>query len=73
MDQFSIFGDDLRKSFKVLRKVIDKKDGQNMANIDFIIGNKLVSDETEIANGFNNYFVTVVNHSPKIPRVTPIL
>ena len=30
-----------------------------MANIDFIIGNKLVSDETEIANGFNNYFVTV--------------
>ena len=30
-----------------------------MANIDFIIGNKLVSDETKIANGFNNYFVTV--------------
>ena len=30
-----------------------------MANIDFIIGNKLVSDETEIASGFNYYFVTV--------------
>ena len=30
-----------------------------MANIDFIIGNNLVSDETEIANGFNNYFATV--------------
>ena len=31
-----------------------------MANIDLIIGNKLVSDhETDIANGFNNYFVTV--------------
>ena len=29
-----------------------------MASIDFIIGNKL-SDETEIANEFNNYFVTV--------------
>ena len=59
MDQFGIFGDDLRKSFKVLRKVIGKQDGQNMANIDFIIGNKLVSDETEIVNEFNNYFVTV--------------
>ena len=58
-DQFGIFGDDLRKSFKVLRKVIGKQDGQSMANIDFIIGNKLVSDETEIANRFNNYFVTV--------------
>ena len=58
-DQFGIFGDDLRKSFKVLRKVIGKQDGQNMASIDFIIGNKLVSDETEIANEFNNYFVTV--------------
>ena len=30
-----------------------------MATIDFIIGNKLVSDETEIDNGFNDYFVTV--------------
>ena len=31
-----------------------------MANIDLIIGNKLVSDETEIANGLiNDYFVTV--------------
>ena len=30
-----------------------------MANIEFIVGNKLVFDETEIANGFNNYFVTV--------------
>ena len=58
-DQFGILGDDLRKSFKVLRKVIGKQYGQNMANIDFIIRNKLVSDETEIANGFNNYFVTV--------------
>ena len=58
-DQLGIFGDDLRKSFKVLRKVIGKQDGQSMANIDFIIGNKLVSDETEIVNGFNNYFVTV--------------
>ena len=59
MDQFGIFGDDRRKSFKVLGKVIGKQDGQNMVNIDFIIGNKLVSDETEITSRFNNYFVTV--------------
>ena len=58
-DQFGIFGDDPIKSLKVLRKVIGKQDGRNMANIDFIVGNKLVSDETEIASGFNNYFVTV--------------
>ena len=30
-----------------------------MANIYFIIRKKLVSDETEIANGFNDYFVTL--------------
>ena len=39
-----------------------------MANIDFLIGNKLVSDETENANGSNNYFVGGSNYDSLIVR-----
>ena len=41
-EQFGIFGDDLKKSFRVLRKLICKDNGHNMTNsIYFIIHNQL--------------------------------
>ena len=55
-----MFSDDLKKSFRVLRKLICKDNGHNMTNnIDFIIDKSIVSDKTKIANGFNDYFVNV--------------
>ena len=59
-EQFGIFSDDLKKSFRVLRKLICKDNGHNMTNnIDFVIDKSIVSDKTKIANGFNDYFVNV--------------
>ena len=59
-EQFGIFSDDLKKSFRVLRKLICKDNGHNMtSSIDFIIDKSIVSDKTKIANGFNDYFVNV--------------
>ena len=46
-EQFGIFSDDLKKSFRVLRKLICKDNGHNMTNsIDFIIDKSIVSDKT---------------------------
>ena len=61
-EQFGIFSDDLKKSFRVLRKLICKDNGHNMTNsIDFNIDKSIVSDKTKIANGFNDYFVNVAS------------
>ena len=59
-EQFGIFSDDLKTSFRVLRKLICKDNGHNMTNnIDFVIDKSIVADKTKIANGFNDYFVNV--------------
>ena len=53
-EQFGIFSDNLKKSFRVLRKLICKDNGHNMTNyIDSVIDKSIVSDKTKIANGFN--------------------
>ena len=72
MNQFGIFGDDLRNSIKVLRKVIDKQDDQNMANIDFIIGSWYLMRQ-RLPMGLMITLSQWVNHSPKILTVTSIL
>ena len=55
-----IFNDVLKKSFRVLRKLICKDNSHNITNsIDFIINKLIVSDKTKIANGFSDYFVNV--------------
>ena len=59
-EQFGMFSDVLKKSFRVLRNLICKNNGYNMTNnIDLIIDKLIVSDKTKIANGFNDYFVNV--------------
>ena len=59
-EQFELFESDLRKSWKVIKKIIRKEDSRKSnQQIDFAINNKLVSDSITIANSFNNYFINV--------------
>ena len=55
-----MFSDDLKNSFRVIRKFTGKDNGHNMIkNIDFIIDKSIVSYKPKIANGFNDYFANV--------------
>ena len=58
--QFELHENDLRKSWQVIKTIIGRGDRLKVKeNIDFIVDEKLVSDVSEIANTFNEYFVTV--------------
>ena len=59
-EQFGIFSDELKQSFRVLMKLICKDNGHNMTkSIDLIIDKSVVSDKTKITNRFNDYFVNM--------------
>ena len=49
---------DLSKSWRVLKEIIDSKKESTKVNI-FCFGNREVTEEFEIANLFNNYFVNI--------------
>ena len=59
-DQFELNSNDLRKSWKVIKNIIQKSENKfSCNNEEFVINNKITSDGKEIANGFNNYFVNI--------------
>ena len=49
---------DLAKSWKLLKTIIGK-DLKSSLNTTFTINNRIVTDSREIANGFNNYFISI--------------
>ena len=50
----------MRKTFKVIRTLLDKDAGINVCKtVDFIIDNRLVCDYNVISNAFNDYFVSI--------------
>ena len=57
-NQFNIHKNDLAKSWKILKTIIGTNSKASI-NTTFTMNDKLVTDSKEIANGFNNYFVSI--------------
>ena len=57
-NQFDLHKNDLAKSWKLL-KTIFGKDLNSSLNTTFTINNIIVTDSRKIANGFNNYFISI--------------
>ena len=57
-NQFDLHKDDLAKSWKLLKTIIGKHLKSSL-NTTFTINNSIVTDSREIANGFNNYFISI--------------
>ena len=58
-DQLEINKDDISKTWKVLRFILGLDSNTNKQENNFLIENKLVTDSLDIANGFNNFFVSI--------------
>ena len=60
---------DLNKSWNVLKEVINRKK-QGILHSEFLISDKIVTDKTEITEGFNDFFTNVgPNLAQGIPAV----
>ena len=59
-EQFDLHQTDLKKSWKVIKNIIGKDDNRSCTqHNDFLLNNQYISDDTIIANAFNNYFISV--------------
>ena len=58
-DQLEINKDDISKTWKVLRFILGLDSNTNKQKNNFLIEDKLVTDSLDIANGFNNFFVSI--------------
>ena len=50
----------MKKSWDVLKTVINKKRKVNKNNLKFLINGKLIEDDDTISNSFNEFFVNIV-------------
>ena len=50
---------DLYKTWKILRIILGKDRNPSAKNPTFKLDGKIISDRAAIANGFNNYFVSI--------------
>ena len=57
-NKFNLHKNDLAKSWKILKTIIGTNSKASI-NTTFTINVKLVTYSKEIANGFNNYFVSI--------------
>ena len=69
-DQFSQFRNDSRKSWNVIKSIINKKKKANVTSCSFLFNDEIITDEKEISNKFNDFFINVgpnlansINHS----------
>ena len=58
-DQMEINKNDLNKTWKILRIILGKDRNPSAKNPTFNLDGKIISDRAAIANGFNNYFVSI--------------
>ena len=58
-DQLEINKDDPSKTWKVPRFILGLDSNTNKQKNNFLIEDKLVTDSLDIANGFNNFFVSI--------------
>ena len=64
-DQLEINKGDLSKTWKVLRDILGLGNNATRQKINFLIEDTLVTDSLDIANGFNNFFVSI---GPKLAK-----
>ena len=58
--EFEMTKNDVRKSWKVIKNIIDKDQKNNQIQTpQFLFNNRKVSDAVEVANIFNDYFTNV--------------
>ena len=73
--KIELYKNDLRKSWGVIKSVINKMKGTNKINAKFKINGQVVTDKEKISNQFNESFTNVgTNLDKKIPksRIDPI-
>ena len=58
-DQLEINKGDLTRTWKVLRVILGLGSNTSKQNINFLFDDKLVIDSLDIANDFNNFFVSI--------------
>ena len=58
-DQLEKNKDDISKTWKVLRFILGLDSNTNKQKNNFLIEDKLVTDSLDLANGFNNFFVSI--------------
>ena len=58
-DQLEINKSDLTRTWKVLRVILGLGSNTSKQNMNLLIDNRLVTDSLNIANGFNNFFVSI--------------
>ena len=58
-DLLEINKNDISKTWKVLRFILGLDSNTNKQKNYFLIEDKLVTDNLDIANGFNNFFVSI--------------
>ena len=64
-DQLEINKGDLSKTWKVLRDILGLGNNATRQKMNFLIEDTLVTDSLDIANGFNNFFVSI---GPKLAK-----
>ena len=65
----SKYRDNVKKTWCVLNDVIKKKNNISTLPREFVSDNKIIKGKTEIANGFNDFFVNV---GPKLTKNIPV-
>ena len=58
-DQLEINKSDLTRTWKVLRVILGLGSNTSTQNMNLLIDGRLVTDSLDIANGFNNFFVSI--------------
>ena len=73
-DQLEINKNDLFKTWKVLKHILGLDGNTVKKKISFLTDDKLVTDSLEVANGFNDFFVSIGPELAKdlISSVTPL-
>ena len=64
-DQLEINKSDLTRTWKVLRVILGLDSNTSTQNMNLLIDGRLVTDSLDIANGFNNFFVSI---GPKLAK-----
>ena len=68
-DQITAHKSNLKKSWAIIKQVINKKKSTNKLNIQLRTNDKIITDLYQIANQFNSYFVNIgSNLDDKIPK-----
>ena len=68
---FTAYKNDMKKTWATINETLNKNKNKNDFPPEYIINNKSITDSTEIANHFNNYFANIgLNLASNIDLVT---